>query len=111
MTNIDDGKKVYVSYAEAEKVAAKMSRTHNEGFKVYKVGSQWAVGGVHTKTEKKGNKSSVRLTPSGYCLTASGSRKKTRQLMTTFLQLKANHLLRKVQQRAKPMTGFLTMFL
>jgi hypothetical protein len=51
MTNIDDGKKVYVSYAEAEKVAAKMSRTHNEGFKVYKVGSQWAVGGVHTKTE------------------------------------------------------------
>jgi hypothetical protein len=56
MTNIDGGKKVYTSYSEAEKVAAKMARTHNEGFNVYKVGNQWAVGGVHTKSERKKQK-------------------------------------------------------
>ena len=56
MTNIDEGKKVYTSYAEAEKVAAKMSRTHNEGFNVYKVGSQWAVGGVQKKKKKRKQK-------------------------------------------------------
>jgi hypothetical protein len=50
MTTIDDGKQLYTSHADAEKVAAKMSRTHNEGFNVYKVGNQWAIGGVHLKT-------------------------------------------------------------
>ena len=56
MTTNDDGKKLFDSYAEAEKVAAKMSRTHNEGFNVYKVGTQWAIGGVHTKNVQRKQK-------------------------------------------------------
>ena len=52
-TNINDGKKLYASFSEAEKVAEKMSRTHNEGFNVYKVEGMWAVGGVHLRKNNK----------------------------------------------------------
>jgi hypothetical protein len=52
-TNINDGKKLYASFSEAEKVAEKMSRTHNEGFNVYKVEGMWAVGGVHFRKNNK----------------------------------------------------------
>lgn len=47
--NINEGKQLYSSYAEAEKVAMKMRRNKDEGYQVYKVGQEWAVGGVHTK--------------------------------------------------------------
>jgi len=53
---LDDGKRLFDSFAEAEKVATKMSRSHNEGFSVYKVGNQWAIGGVHTKEVRKKQK-------------------------------------------------------
>jgi len=53
---LDEGKRLFDSFAEAEKVAAKMSRTHNEGFNVYKVGAQWAIGGMHTKAVHKKQK-------------------------------------------------------
>lgn len=53
MTNINEGKKLFATYSEANKVAASMSRTHKEGFEAYKVGNEWAVGGVHTKTIHK----------------------------------------------------------
>lgn len=50
---INDEKKLFASFSEAEKVAEKMSRTHNEGFNVYKVHDMWAVGGVHLKNNNK----------------------------------------------------------
>ena len=53
MTINDIGKKLYDTYSEAEKIAEKMSRTHNEGFNVYKVEDKWAVGGVHIKKNNK----------------------------------------------------------
>jgi len=56
MTNINEGKKLFASYAEAAKVAESMSRAHKEGFEVYKVGNEWAVGGVHTKAINKKHK-------------------------------------------------------
>jgi hypothetical protein len=53
MTNINEGKKLFATYSEANKVATSMSRTHKEGFEAYKVGNEWAVGGVHTKAIHK----------------------------------------------------------
>ncbi len=53
MTINDIGKKLYDTYSEAEKIAEKMSRTHKEGFNVYKVEDKWAVGGVHIKKNNK----------------------------------------------------------
>lgn len=56
MTNIDEGKRLYTSFDEAQMAAAKMSRKHNEGFNVYKVGNQWAIGGVHTQSIQRKQK-------------------------------------------------------
>lgn len=56
MTNINEGKKLFATYSEANKVATSMSRTHKEGFEAYKVGNEWAVGGVHTKAIHKKQK-------------------------------------------------------
>ncbi len=53
MTNINEGKKLFATYSEANKVATSMSRTHKEGFEAYKVGNEWAVGGVHTRAIHK----------------------------------------------------------
>lgn len=51
--DLDIGKKLFNSFAEAEKVAASMRRLHKEAFKAYRVGNQWAVGGVHVKSSNK----------------------------------------------------------
>jgi hypothetical protein len=52
--NLDIGKQMFDSFSAAEKVALSMRRTHKEAFKPYKVGNQWAIGGVHMKsTDKK----------------------------------------------------------
>ena len=51
--DLDLGKKLFNSFTEAEQVAIKMRRTHKEAYVPYKVGSQWAVGGSHTKTLNK----------------------------------------------------------
>lgn len=51
--NIDEGKRLYSTFTEAKQVADRMARTHNEGFEPYKVGSSWAVGGVHMKPRPK----------------------------------------------------------
>jgi hypothetical protein len=56
MTNINEGKKLFATYSEANKVAESMSRIHKEGFEAYKVGNEWAVGGVHTKAIHKKQK-------------------------------------------------------
>lgn len=54
--SLDEGKKLFSNYAEAKSVADKMSRSHNQGFNVYKVDDMWAVGGVHTKSIKQKKK-------------------------------------------------------
>jgi hypothetical protein len=51
--DLDIGKKLFDSFAEAEKVAVSMRRSHKEAFKAYRVGNQWAVGGVHVKSSNK----------------------------------------------------------
>ena len=51
--DLDIGKKLFDSFAEAEKVAVAMRRSHKEAFKAYRVGNQWAVGGVHVKSSNK----------------------------------------------------------
>jgi hypothetical protein len=51
--DLDIGKKLFDSFAEAKKVAVSMRRLHKEPFKAYRVGNQWAVGGVHVKSTKK----------------------------------------------------------
>ena len=56
MMNINEGKKLFATYSEAAKVAESMSRAHKEGFEAYKVGNEWAVGGVHTKAIHKKQK-------------------------------------------------------
>ena len=56
LTNINEGKKLFATYSEAAKVAESMSRVHKEGFEAYKVGNEWAVGGVHTKAIHKKQK-------------------------------------------------------
>lgn len=48
----DQGKKKYASYTEAQREAARLSRAHKQGFQPYRVGSMWAVGGMHTKKVK-----------------------------------------------------------
>jgi hypothetical protein len=54
--DINDGKQLFDSKMEAERVAQKMSRAHSEAFSVYKVGSKWAIGGVHIKPTPKNSK-------------------------------------------------------
>jgi hypothetical protein len=54
--DLDDGKQLFDSRSDAEKVAQKMSRNKDAPFTVYKVGSKWAVGGVHTKAVQKKQK-------------------------------------------------------
>lgn len=51
--NLDVGKKLYGNYSEAQKEAERLSQAHKQGFRAYKVGAQWAVGGVHVKSRKK----------------------------------------------------------
>ncbi len=51
--NFDDGKRLYSSYSEAQKEAERLTHKHKQGFQTYKVGSNWAVGGVHMKKSKK----------------------------------------------------------
>ena len=52
--NLDMGKQMFDTFSAAEKVAVSMRRTHKEAYKPYKVGNQWAIGGVHMKsTDKK----------------------------------------------------------
>ena len=46
--DLNIGKTLFASFTEAEKVAVKMRRTHKEAYTPYKVGTQWAVGGLHT---------------------------------------------------------------
>ena len=55
--NNDEGKQLYDTFTEAQKIAERMSRTHGEGYKPYKVGTAWAVGGVHLKALPKKVKS------------------------------------------------------
>lgn len=55
--NIDEGKQLYATFTEAQKIAERMSRTHGEGYKAYKVGTSWAVGGIHMKALHKKVKS------------------------------------------------------
>ena len=52
--NLDMGKQMFDTFSAAEKVAVSMRRNHKEAYKPYKVGNQWAIGGVHMKsTDKK----------------------------------------------------------
>lgn len=51
--NLDDGKRLYSTYSEAQKEADRLMHKHKQGFQAYKVGSNWAVGGVHLKKTKK----------------------------------------------------------
>ena len=44
--NLDIGKQMFNTFTAAEKVAVSMRRTHKEAYKPYKVGNQWAIGGV-----------------------------------------------------------------
>lgn len=48
----NQGKKKHASYTEAQREAARLSRAHKQGFQPYRVGSMWAVGGMHTKKVK-----------------------------------------------------------
>lgn len=54
--DINDGKQLFDSKMDAERIAQKMSRSHSEAFTVYKVGSKWTVGGVHIKAAPKNSK-------------------------------------------------------
>lgn len=54
--DLNDGKQLFDSRSDAEKVALKMSRSKDSAFTVYKVGNKWAVGGVHTKAVQKKQK-------------------------------------------------------
>ncbi len=51
--NLDIGKQLFDTFSAAERVALSMRRSHKEAYKPYKVGNQWAVGGVHTKSMEK----------------------------------------------------------
>jgi hypothetical protein len=55
MTNADynQGKVVFTSKDEAEKVAKKMAQKFSEAFTAYKIDAGWAVGGVFLKKPKK----------------------------------------------------------
>ena len=48
----DHGKRAYASYTEAQREAERLSRAHKQGFQPYRVGSMWAVGGMHVKKLK-----------------------------------------------------------
>lgn len=48
----DHGKKKYVTYIEAQREAERLTRAHRQGFQPYRVGSMWAVGGMHVKKVK-----------------------------------------------------------
>ena len=54
---IDDGKQLYDTFTEAQRIAEKMSRSHGGAYQPYKIGSSWAVGGIHLKTLQKKVKS------------------------------------------------------
>ena len=47
--NSDFGKALFSSYEEALRVSNSLVKKHKRGFNVYKIGSNWAIGGVHTK--------------------------------------------------------------
>lgn len=51
--NLDDGKRLYSSYSEAQREADRLTQAHRRGFQAYRVGANWAVGGVHMKKSKK----------------------------------------------------------
>ncbi len=51
--NLDIGKQMFDTFSAAEKVAVSMRRNHKEAYKPYKVGNQWAIGGVHMKSADK----------------------------------------------------------
>ncbi len=51
--DINNGKKLYSTYSEASREAERLTQAHKQGFRAYKVGAQWAVGGVHMKERKK----------------------------------------------------------
>jgi hypothetical protein len=50
------GKIVYPSFEDANKVAEKMRKTHHESFTAYRTNDGWCVGGNHTRPVKKNNK-------------------------------------------------------
>lgn len=51
--NLDEGKRLYSSYSEAQREADRLTQAHRKGFQAYRVGANWAVGGVHMKKSKK----------------------------------------------------------
>ncbi len=51
--NLDDGKRLYSSYSEAQREADRLTQTHKRGFQAYRVGANWAVGGMHMNKSKK----------------------------------------------------------
>lgn len=53
LTDYNQGKVVFSTKEEAEKIASKMSRKFSEAFTAYKIAAGWAVGGVFFKKPKK----------------------------------------------------------
>ena len=51
--NLDLGKQLFDTFSAAEKVAVSMRRSHKEAYRPYRVGNQWAVGGIQMKSTGK----------------------------------------------------------
>lgn len=50
--NLDEGKKIYSSYEEAERVARAMQATYKKNFTAYRTEGGWVIGGVHINAKK-----------------------------------------------------------
>lgn len=51
--NLDIGKVIFSSFAEAQQAVKQMRTRHDQNFSAYKTDKGWAVGGVHMKQKKE----------------------------------------------------------